>query len=204
MNNLGLADPILDALLETANIGVGRAAAGLSELTGREVEISVPELMIFRADEPVKMADLQDVAVLRVAQRFTQAMEGYVMLLLNEAGSRRVARLILGEEIESNNSFDEIEQSALLELANIMINGVMGTIANQLGITLGYEVPYLELKGVSGFGDLIYDLIPNRASQVVFMRASLKISSEVVHGYMVLILDEKNLGILVSKLRDSI
>jgi chemotaxis protein CheC len=202
MKNLGLADPLLDALLETANVGVGRAAASLSELTGREVEISVPELVIFGANEAGNMSDLQNVAVLRVAQRFSQAMEGYVMLLLNEAGSRRVARLILGEQIEGN-SFDEIEQSALLELANIMINGVMGTIANQLGVTLGYEVPYLELKGITGLGELIYDLIPDLAMQVVFMRASLKISAEVIHGYIVLVLDEKNLGILVSKLSES-
>lgn len=202
MKNLGLADDVVDALLETANIGVGRAAASLGELTGREVEISVIELVVFSADAAVETSELQNVAVLRVAQRFTQAMEGYVMLLLNEAGARRVARLILGEQLEAN-SFDEIEQSALLELGNIMINGVMGTIANQLGITLGYDVPYLELKGAVGLGELIFDLIPEPTTQVVFMRASLKISEEVVHGYILLILDQKNLEILVSKLSES-
>jgi chemotaxis protein CheC len=202
MKNLGLADDVVDALLETANIGVGRAAANLSELTGREVEISVLELVIFSAESTVETSELQNVAVLRIAQRFTQAMEGYVMLLLNEAGARRVARLILGEQLEAN-SFDEIEQSALLELGNIMINGVMGTIANQLSVTLGYDVPYLELKGTAGLGELIFDLIPNRTTQVVFMRASLKISEEVIHGYIVLILDQKNLEILISKLSES-
>ena len=202
MKNLGLADDVVDALLETANIGVGRAAASLGELTGREVEISVIELVVFSADAAVETSELQNVAVLRVAQRFTQAMDGYVMLLLNEAGARRVARLILGEQLEAN-SFDEIEQSALLELGNIMINGVMGTIANQLGITLGYDVPYLELKGAVGLGELIFDLIPEPKTQVVFMRASLKISEEVVHGYILLILDQKNLEILVSKLSES-
>jgi len=202
MKNLGLADDVLDALLETANIGVGRAAASLGELTGREVEISVLELVLFSADAVVEMTELRNVAVLRIAQRFTQAMEGYVMLLLNEAGARRVARLILGEQLEAN-SFDEIEQSALLELGNIMINGVMGTIANQLGITLGYDVPYLELKGVAGLGELISEMIPDQTTQVVFMRASLKISAEVIHGYMVLVLDQKNLEVLVSKLIQS-
>jgi chemotaxis protein CheC len=199
MKNHGISDLLVDALLETANLGVGRAAASLSELTTRSVQISVPELVIFSTDEPIKLADLRDVAVLRVAQRFTQQLEGYALLLLNESGSRRVARLILGEEIEAD-SFDEMEQSALLELCNIMINGVMGSIANQLGIVLSYEVPFLDLKGISDFGDLLVDLLPSRSGRVVFMRASLTISAEVVHGYIVLILDEENLQHLLSRL----
>ena len=125
------------------------------------------------------------------------------MLLLNEVGARRVARLILGEQLEEN-SFDEIEQSALLELGNIMINGVMGSIANQLGMILSYDVPYLELKGTAGLGELISDLIPHQTTQVVFMRASLMISAEVVHGYILLILDERNLETLVAKLSETI
>lgn len=202
MKSVVLDDAVLDALLETANIGVGRAAASMGELTGREVEISILELVTFGADKVVELSDLQNVAVLRVAQRFTQAMEGYVLLLLNEEGARRLARLILGEHLESN-LFDEIEQSALLELGNIMINGVMGTIANQLGITLGYDVPYLELKGVTGLEEMISDLVPDRSSQVMFMRASLRISAEVIHGYLVLVLDHENLEFLVSKLTAS-
>jgi chemotaxis protein CheC len=203
MKNHGITDLLVDALLETANVGVGRAAAALSELTERKVEISVPELVIFSTDEPVQMTDLHDVAVLRVAQRFNRELEGYALLLLNEAGSRRVARLILGEEIEGN-SFDEMEQSALLELCNIMINGVMGSIANQLGIGLSYEVPFLELKGIFDLRELVFDLLPQRTGRVVFMRASLKISSEIVHGYIVLILDEENLELLLSQLERSI
>jgi chemotaxis protein CheC len=203
MKNHNVPEELVDALLETANLGVGRAAAALSELTSRTVEITVPELMIFTTDEPVHMSDLRDVAVLRVAQRFTQDLDGYTLLLLNEEGSRRVARLILGEEIESN-SFDEMEQSALLELCNIMINSVMGSLANQLKMTLSYDVPFLDLKGISSFGELLVDLIPQHIGRVVFMRASLKISAEVIHGYIVLILDEQNLQMLLSRLEASV
>jgi chemotaxis protein CheC len=203
MKNYNVSDELVDALLETANVGVGRAAAALSELTSRAVEINVPELMIFGTNQPIHMSDLRDVSVLRVAQRFTQDLDGYTLLLLNEEGSRRVARLILGEEIESN-SFDEMEQSALLELCNIMINGVMGTLANQLKMTLSYDVPFLDLKGISSFGELLVDLIPQHTGRVVFMRASLKISAEVIHGYIVLILDEQNLQMLLSRLEASI
>jgi len=199
MKSHNIPEPLVDALLEIANVGVGRAAAALSELTSRPVEINVPELMIFSTDQPILMSDLRDAAILRVAQRFNQELEGYTLLLLNEEGSRRVARLILGEEIEAN-SFDEMEQSALLELCNIMINSVMGTLANELKMVLSYEVPFLDLKGISNFGELLVDLIPEHAAKVVFMRASLKISAEVVHGYIVLILDEQNLQMLISRL----
>ena len=203
MKGHDVPEELVDALLEIANVGVGRAAAALSELTSRPVEINVPELMIFSTDEPMHMSELRDAAVLRVAQRFTDQLEGYTLLLLNEEGSRRLARLILGEEIESN-SFDEMEQSALLELCNIMINSVMGTLANQLKMTLSYEVPFLDLKGISSFGELLVDLIPDHTARVVFMRASLKISAEVIHGFVVLILDEQNLQTLLSRLEASI
>ncbi|MDB6175110.1 MAG: chemotaxis protein CheX [Chthoniobacteraceae bacterium] len=203
MKNLGISADLLDALLETANIGVGRAAASLCELTGRPVEISVPELVIFKIDQPIQMADLRTGTVLRVAQRFYQGLNGHALLLLNESGAKQVAKLILSEEIDVD-AFGETEQSALLELCNIMINGVMGSIANQLDILLSYDVPFLDLKGVEDFGDLVADLLPNETGQIVFMQAALTISAETVHGYIVMVLDEVNLATLLACLAHKI
>ena len=203
MKNLGISEELIDALLETANLGIGRAAASLSELTGRAVEIQVPELAILGADEPVKMADLRNGTVLRVAQRFSKGLEGHTLLLLNDSGAKRVARLVLGEEMDAE-TFGESEQSALLELCNIMINGVMGSLANQLKFSLVYDVPFLDLKGVTDFGDLVLDLLANRTGKVVFMRATLKISAETVHGDIVMVLDETNFQLLLSRLEQNL
>lgn len=203
MKNSVFSQDLVDAFLETANLGVGRAAASLHELTGRKVEIHVPELCIFWTDEPIKMLDLQQTAVLRVSQRFSSDLEGYALLILNEVGATRVAKLILGEEIETE-SFGETEQSALLELANIMLNGVMGSLANQMKLKLVYQVPFLDLKGIADVVDLVRDLLPENPGRVVFMRAAIKISAETVHGYVVMVLDEESFQLVISRLEDSL
>ena len=41
-----LSSSQLDALAEVVNIGVGRAAASLSELLGTRIELSVPQIQI--------------------------------------------------------------------------------------------------------------------------------------------------------------
>jgi len=95
---------------------------------------------------------------------------------------------------------DSDAQAALLELGNIVINGIVGTLANHLEIGVCYELPVMQLRGAGQFVDLISDLVDPNAACVLLMRASLVLSSDKVSGYVMLILREGGMANLIKRL----
>ena len=104
-----------DALLELFNIGVGRAARGLSELTGREVAMAVPPLEVLDQETSAHGASLCEGVTLRISQTFTGALSSTALLVLNRAGAVRLAERLLGKAA-GDDAFDDNEQGAMLNL----------------------------------------------------------------------------------------
>ena len=77
-----------DALIELLNIGFGRAAASLSELTGHRVILEVPRVTIHPVDEITEALERvirTDVA--SVHQIFTGPVAGDALLILDQGGA---------------------------------------------------------------------------------------------------------------------
>lgn len=191
----------LDALLELVNIGVGLAADTISQLASRTVAISVPKIELIHLGQSNVDSALQlgGNSMLRVSQGFNGDLVGDAMLVINEEGGKRLAELLLGD-VNSLHSIDPDAQSALLELGNIVINGIVGTLANQLEIEVSYELPVMQLRGAGQFVDLIFDLIDPQEACVLLMRASLALSSDQVNGHVMLILRQGGMNDLIRRL----
>lgn len=195
----------LDALLEIVNIGVGRAAASISELCSRRVGLAVPSIEFFNLEEPVQIINLQNGSAVRVSQAFTGTLAGHALLVLNQNGAHRLGQLLLGMKPDSDmDAIDENEQAALLELGNIIMGGVIGNLADQLGQSVCYELPQIQLRGISGFVDLVSDLLAPETTRVLMMQASLSIATENISGYLVLLFTRDQLAELLARLEASI
>lgn len=194
---------LLDALLELMNIGIGRAAATISELSQREVGITVPRLEIFDFENPGLMDCLQHGVALRISQSFTGGITGHCLLALNQDGARSLSTLLLGKEAD-HDAFDGNDQSALLELGNIVMNGVIGNLANQINDEVNYEIPQLQLRGIAGFADLISDLAAPGTSRALVMQASLSIAADRINGHLILLFTDRQMAELITKLERSI
>jgi chemotaxis protein CheC len=189
-----------DALLELVNIGVGRAASGLSELTGREVSISVPTLELTEVGCAGLPNDLAAAITLRVSQSFAGGLRGHALVVLNRFGAVRLAHLLLGKTT-TDDAFDDNEQGALLELGNIIMGNVVGAVATELNAPVEYQLPQLQLCGIDSFLDLLSDLAPIGGEvRLLIMRATLNIRDDRVSGYLMLLFEEAELQNLLSKL----
>ncbi len=194
-----LRPELSELFVELANIGVGRAAAAMSDLAQKEVKISVPAVEIISLTRAETTLRLEEGPTLRVSQLLTGGMQGQALVLLSRAGAVRLAQLMLGRTDESD-AFDEAEQAALLELGNIMIGGVVGTLASQFQDTVGYDIPHLYLRGASGVVELISDLVRPDCTDVLVMQARLSIDEIDVRSYFLLLLEDERLRLLAGKL----
>src|SRR6186997_34976 len=87
-----------DALTELINIGYGRAAGALSELTGYRISLEVPEVTMHEIDAIGPLLESRiNLGVASVNQVFSGPVSGNALLLLDEASALILSRL-LGDE----------------------------------------------------------------------------------------------------------
>jgi chemotaxis protein CheC len=140
-----LDDDALDAICELMNIGVGRAAGALSELLGRRIDLSVPTLAILDAcvgnPPAVEHAGRPQTTIV---QRFEGAIQGCANLIFPGDTGWTLARLLADTDARPEGDGIDVElEGILLEVGNIVLNGVLGSISNAMDVQLTYTVPVL-------------------------------------------------------------
>lgn len=132
-----------DALTEVVNIGVGRAAAALSELCGERVEVSVPRLILCELSElEGHLATEKDLLDTFVLQDFHGGLSGRAVLAFPRESAFRIGQL-LGHLAYLPQDSDLDLHGILTEVGNLVLNGVLGSIANLAQARLLCSLPEL-------------------------------------------------------------
>ena len=195
VGDFGLDELEIDALTELVNIGVSRAAVGLRELVGEEVILSVPSVSILsRAEAAQLVSQGTSDFLIAVRQAFQGEFSGRALLIFPEANSLELVRAVAGRHL-SLDDIVELEQEALAEIGNIILNGCMGTIANLLRRSLTMSLPEI----VRGKGEELFVLSPSGADDVVlFIRINFSIKGREISGYVAMVMDLTSLASLKS------
>ena len=152
-----------DALTELANIGVSRAATNLSEMMGRQVFLSVPAVAIVTNDHAAQILQMQEAnSLVAVHQAFVGDFSGRVLLIFPETNSLALVRAVAGGDLPLEDII-ELEQEALAETGNIILNGCLSAIANMLRRSLSVSLPEI----VRGSGPDLFELPEADAEDVV-------------------------------------
>src|SRR6476620_11356463 len=94
-----LTDSQRDALTELINIGYGRAAGALSELTGYRVTLEVPRITMHRIEQITPLlAKLVEGEVASVNQVFSGPVAGNALLLIDERSAAMLSKLLSDED----------------------------------------------------------------------------------------------------------
>lgn len=177
-------DPMVqDAFTEICNIGTGRAASALSDMIDRKITIDVPRIEYFTIQQGSPFKDLENLLTVQVSQSFSSAISGKAILLLSKQGAVKLGQLLMGE-LDAGDAFGDSEQGAMLELGNIMIGSLIGSISNALDLACDYGLPDIQLKGADSLSDFSSDA----SDFFIIVRARLHIDAEDIQSYLILVL----------------
>src|SRR5262245_9644031 len=90
-----LSDLERDALREVANIGAGHAATALSQMTGRKIMISVPEVTVRRLEEVAELVGPPDTVIAGVLMHVMGDLTGRTLVVLGETSARHLCTMLL-------------------------------------------------------------------------------------------------------------
>lgn len=192
-----LTDIQHDALVEVFNIGVGHAAATMSRMVTEEVTLSVPSIKFqsrWQAAEALGGGGTKRICA--VTQRFTGPFSAEAILMFPEDKSLEIVRLMIGDQIPLDE-LTELEQEALSEIGNIILNSCIGTLANIFGHEFSSSLPVFHL-GTSGE---LLNVEERREDHVVMLlHIDFILAKHEIHGYVAFLLDVSS----IEGLKDSI
>ena len=200
--SVALSELELDALTELVNLGVSNAASSLRELVREEILLSVPKVVVVTRKEAIAALGERDSRPLvAVHQDFDGDLRGRALLIFPEAKSMELVRAIVGNEL-SLEDIMELEQEALAETGNILLNACLATMANTLQRTLRISLPEV----VHGQGTEFFDLTqsPSLGDSVIFIYINFSVRTRDIQGYIAMLLDLPSLAMLKSLLADLI
>ena len=202
-SSLDLSTLERDAITELANIGVSRAAASLRKMVGHQVLLSVPSVDILsRKAAAALISEREEESLIAVEQAFSGAFDGRALLIFPQANSLHLIRAIIGEDGASSIDPSELEQEALAETGNVILNGCLGTIANMLRDTLSMSLPTV-LRG-SG-ADLFESKDSDKAEGLVlFLYINFSVRERDIRGYIAMLMDLPALAAMRSLIADFI
>ena len=199
---LALDELELDALTELVNIGVSRAAASLRTMVGEQVFLSVPSLeVVGRAKAAVLICERETDNLVAVRQDFSGAFSGQALLIFPEANSLELVRAVTGG-IVSEDQADGLEDEALTETANVVLNQCLATLANMLERPLEMSLPQI----IRSEGSQLFELGPaaGKDAVVLFLYINFAIHNRNIRGYIAMLMDLPSLEALRSLIRDFI
>lgn len=196
-----LSDIERDALAEIANIGVSRAAASLRQMVGEQVLLSVPAVSIVDRKDAARLVERGNAQrLVAVQQSFEGPFSGRALLIFPEAQSLELVRSIVGVTHSLEDVID-LEQEALAETGNIILNACLATIANVLRKTMRMSLPAV----IRGDGQKMFDVAgASEGDLVLFLYIDFTIRKRDIRGFIALLMDLPSITALKKIMRDFI
>lgn len=131
-----------DALTEIFNISLGRAAAALGKLVKAEIIMRVPSFQFLSLTAAAEQLNgLGQQHICGVSQRFEGLFAADVILMFPEERSLEIVHMMLDNDLYGLSELSELEQEAMSEIGNIIINACIANIANISGAHFSSTLP---------------------------------------------------------------
>jgi chemotaxis protein CheC len=185
-----------DALVELLNIGFGRAASALSDLTGHRVLLEVPQVSVHpMAELSSALRPVLSDNVASVHQIFSGPVGGDALLILDHTAAGSLKELLTNEPALPL-PIDASAREVLTEVGNILLNACLGTFGNLLHVQVSFSVPHLNLDTLH---HVMQSLLINSEGLrfALVVQAGFKLKDAEVTGYLVIVLSVASLDRLI-------
>jgi chemotaxis protein CheC len=195
-NSLPFSPRYADAFKEIFNIGMGRAANALSKLVYEKIKLSVPRLEVLpRAalEETVRENFSDDLALVR--QDFSGGAKGIAFLLMSKESGMRLVSALVSDGDRSGPEVSEADRELLVEVGNILINALVGSMGNTLGLSFDLERAKCE---VGRMAEVVGQFDNHVADYVLLVETLFLMPGRHIGGNLFLMMTSEEMGNLLS------
>ena len=189
-----------DALNELFNIGLHRAAASLSELTGQRILVDLPRLWICPIEEThARLIGLLDGELATVHQIFKGNVYGDAVLVLDYKSAARLASLLTSGDVALGGRLDQSAREVLSEVGNVILSSCLSAFGDMLQVAVSFSVPRIHVESLEG---LLSSLRVEQSDvQYTLLAATrFRLSEGDVGGYLLIAIGITSLSLITRAL----
>lgn len=173
----------LDVLQELVNIGVGRAAGVLNQMTRAHVLLDAPDACVMTPTQVPNHTLLgANDRIASVRLPFEGSFSGTAALVFPPDSAMNLVAIIAGSD-PLTMDMDSLRIGALQEVGNIVLNGVMGSISNAIADHLDYLPP-------DYFEDTLQNLFQeyeDAKSLTIYIRIRFAVEGHLIQGDIIIL-----------------
>jgi chemotaxis protein CheC len=193
----------IDALQEMANIGAAHSATTLSQMLDTQIGMNVPEINIvdiakvgeFLTDE------LTTMVVFELQGDIPHG--GFLVLHFPRDSAIRTAGIMQGSA-GAVHTFDEMDQSTILEVGNIMISSFLNATSDLLGFIMLPSPPVLIVDMAHAAITSLIALMTIDVDDVILFRVRLTSEEHNIAGNILIFLEVTTLQKVEARLEEMI
>lgn len=160
---------VLTTLSEVAREGAIRAGRGLSGLMGQEIAIHVPSVRLGTKADACDAVGGEETLVLGTYLTITGDITGHVMLLFPESRALECVDLMCGQAPGTTTEADELAESAIGELGNIVGSAFVNALADRANLVLHPSPPNIIHDMAIALVQSIYAEVLSQGGEVVMI-----------------------------------
>lgn len=198
-NNMGV-----DALKEIGSIGTGNSATALSNILGRKIEMTIPDVKVVDFNRAIKELGGPEKVVVGVLVELTGEVKGIMLFLQNLEFINIVLDSLLGKKIESYDEIDTLEVSALTEVGNIIISSYISAMSTLTGIKMSVSVPSVSINMLGGIMNVPMAMYGYNTDKLMTINGTFKCDEAEIYSRVIMLPDMESLEYIMKKLGVSV
>ncbi len=185
-----LSETRRDVLAELINVGLGHAAGAINEMIHLPIKLGVPDVKLLLPKETeLYFASRFGERVTTVGLHFEGGFDGTATLLFPADSAGKLVAALHGVSFDPAQGALSLPAEAdldddLKEIGNILVNRVLGTVANSLGQRLTCSVPFSSDQTVH---ELIEDQARGATQEMLVATTEFRIEHLRVDGWVTLL-----------------
>ena len=200
---MDLSDQQLDMLKEMGNIGASHAATSLSQMLMSEIEMTVPEVVVVDISRINKYfsEEISAMVVFEIQGEIQPA--GYIIYHVPKSSAIRLTNTMLGSTDEDRD-FNEMDESAITEIGNIMISHFLDATAELLGVVMLPSPPVVAIDMALAAFENILAQVAGDINEIILFSTELKSTNNDISSTIVMLPEEQTLKQILTLLNNLI
>nr|WP_270878629.1 chemotaxis protein CheC [Paenibacillus aestuarii] len=194
------ADFQMDVLKEVGNIGAGHAATALSTLLDKPIDMLVPKVRMLPFEEICESVGGAETVVLAIFLRVEGDAPGNMFFIIHLESAKNMLRDLIGLNVQDDETYSELELSALNEIGNILAGSYLSSLADFTQLNMQPTVPSLAIDMAGAI--LSYGLLQfgQMGDQALLIDTKFLEGENEVQGHFFLIPDPESFEKIFSAL----
>ncbi|MCR5673917.1 MAG: chemotaxis protein CheC [Lachnospiraceae bacterium] len=135
-----------DVLREIGNIGAGNATTALAQMLGTKVDMHVPKVDLLEFSEVGEAMGGEEQIMAGIYLIVEGDINGSIMFLLEKSSAKTLVSKLMGTTNDDPDSdFDEMEQSALMEIGNIITGSYLSSLSTLTNMNIYPSPPAISI-----------------------------------------------------------